>query len=263
MIVQEEFLKKLRTAFDLNIYEVKIWTALLSRGLATAGELSDISGVPRSRTYDVLESLEKKGFVLMKLGKPIKYLAIEPNEIVKRVKKVITQSVDEKIQSLDNVRSSKLFEEIQSLYSTGINHVDITLLSGAIRGRNNIYSHLDTMLRTAEKSVSLVTTSDGFIRKLPLLEKVAKKNKDIKIRVLTQLNKEAKDMIKKINPNIKIKETPDIHARFVIIDNKDLMFMVSDDKLTHESYDNSVWVNTPFFASALNNLFEQAWNKIK
>ena len=56
----------------LNLYEVKIWTALLSRGVSTAGELSDIANVPRSRTYDVLESLEKKGFIIMKLGKPIK-----------------------------------------------------------------------------------------------------------------------------------------------------------------------------------------------
>ncbi|MEK6816001.1 MAG: helix-turn-helix domain-containing protein, partial [Nanoarchaeota archaeon] len=81
MIVQESFLKKLRSAFDLNIYEVKIWTALLSRGVASAGELADISGVPRSRSYDVLESLEKKGFVIMKLGKPIKYLAVKPEEV--------------------------------------------------------------------------------------------------------------------------------------------------------------------------------------
>ncbi len=78
MIVQDTFLKKLRGAFDLNIYEVKIWTALLSRGIASAGELADISNVPRSRSYDVLESLEKKGFVIMKLGKPIKYIAIQP-----------------------------------------------------------------------------------------------------------------------------------------------------------------------------------------
>ncbi|MDP3765021.1 MAG: helix-turn-helix domain-containing protein, partial [Nanoarchaeota archaeon] len=33
----------------LNSYEVKIWTALLSRGVSTAGELSDIANVPRSR----------------------------------------------------------------------------------------------------------------------------------------------------------------------------------------------------------------------
>ena len=62
MLVKEEFLSKLRTYFGLNLYEVKIWTALLARGVATAGELSDIATVPRSRSYDVLESLEKKRF---------------------------------------------------------------------------------------------------------------------------------------------------------------------------------------------------------
>ena len=54
MIVKEEFLSRLRKIFDLNLYEVKIWTALLSRGTSTAGELSNISDVPRSRTYDIL-----------------------------------------------------------------------------------------------------------------------------------------------------------------------------------------------------------------
>ena len=72
MIVKEEFLSKLRTYFSLNLYEVKIWTALLSRGVSTAGELSDMANVPRSRSYASLESLEKNGFVVMKFGKPIK-----------------------------------------------------------------------------------------------------------------------------------------------------------------------------------------------
>ena len=89
MIVKEDFLSKLRQFFGLNLYEVRIWTALLSRGVSTAGELSDIGDVPRSRAYDVLESLEKKGFVVMKVGKPIKYLAVEPKEVVERVKKSI------------------------------------------------------------------------------------------------------------------------------------------------------------------------------
>ena len=63
MIVKEEFLNRLRKIFDLNLYEVRVWTALLSRGVSTAGELSNISDVPRSRTYDILENLEKKGFI--------------------------------------------------------------------------------------------------------------------------------------------------------------------------------------------------------
>ena len=76
MIVKEEFLSRLRKIFGLNLYEVRVWAALLSRGVSTAGELSDISNVPRSRTYDILESLEKKGFVILKLGKPIKFVAL-------------------------------------------------------------------------------------------------------------------------------------------------------------------------------------------
>src|SRR3989344_2056008 len=56
MIVKEDFLRKLKGAFDLNIYEAKIWAALLSKGVSSAGELADIGEVPRSRSYDVLET---------------------------------------------------------------------------------------------------------------------------------------------------------------------------------------------------------------
>src|SRR3989337_1255959 len=94
MILQRELLNKLKD-FGLNNYESKVWAALLSRGVSTAGELSDIANVPRSRSYDVLESLEKKGFVVMKLGKPIKYIAVPPSEAVERVKKRIKVQADE------------------------------------------------------------------------------------------------------------------------------------------------------------------------
>ena len=123
MIVKEEFLSKLRRYFSLNLYEVKIWTALLSRGVSTAGELSDIANVPRSRSYDVLESLEKKGFVVMKLGKPIKYLAVEPKEVVERVKKYIAKDSQEKMKKLDSLKGSEVLNELNALHSKGIDFV--------------------------------------------------------------------------------------------------------------------------------------------
>jgi len=49
MIIKEEFLSRLRKIFDLNLYEVKVWTALLSRGTSTAGELSNILKVLRRK----------------------------------------------------------------------------------------------------------------------------------------------------------------------------------------------------------------------
>ena len=103
MIVQKDFLNKLKD-FGLNSYESKLWIALLSRGVSTAGELSDISNVPRSTAYDVLESLEKKGFIVVKVGKPIKYLAVPPREVVERVKKRVVEEADQKNRILTNLK---------------------------------------------------------------------------------------------------------------------------------------------------------------
>src|SRR3990170_8095264 len=117
MIIKEEFLSRLRKIFDLNLYEAKIWTALLSRGVSTAGELSNISDVPRSRTYDILESLEKKGFVIMKLGKPIKFVALKPEEVIERVKKNLVIEANEKAKRLEKLKQEDVLKELSSLFS--------------------------------------------------------------------------------------------------------------------------------------------------
>ena len=271
MIVKEEFLNQLRQFFGLNQYEVRIWTALLSRGVSTAGELSEIGNVPRSRAYDVLESLEKKGFVVMKLGKPIKYVAVEPKEVVERVKKYMQMRTDEKVKTLDNLRGSDILSELTTLHTQGIQYIEPTDLSGAIRGRHNVYTHLETMIKNAQKSVVLMTTSKGLIRKVealkPTLEKLKKRNVDIKVAAnLTKESMEAANALSKIAD---VRMSDNISARFAIVDGKEVMFMVMDDKKVHPTYDIGIWANTPYFASALNELFEATWkdmqphNKVK
>ncbi len=74
MLIKQELINKIRDYFDLNVYETKVWLALLGKGIASAGEIASISRVPRSKTYDVLEKLEKKGFAIVKLSKPVKYI---------------------------------------------------------------------------------------------------------------------------------------------------------------------------------------------
>ena len=91
MIIKPELLNKVKYYFGLNIYEGKTWLALLSKGAASAGEIAELSGVPRSRTYDVLESLEKQGFVIQKLDKPVKYLAVKPDSVIEKLKSQVTR----------------------------------------------------------------------------------------------------------------------------------------------------------------------------
>lgn len=265
MIVKEEFLSKLRQYFGLNLYEVRIWTALLSRGVSTAGELSDIGNVPRSRAYDVLESLEKKGFVTMKLGKPIKYLVVEPKEVVERVKKLVNENAAYKVKRLDDLRGTDVLNELDLLHSQGIEFVEPADLSGAIRGRHNLYTHLELMIKGAQKSVVLMTTQKGFLRKVealkPELEKLNKKG--VKVRIAAPITKESIAAVQDISKVAEIKHISDINARFCIIDGKELLFMVLDDKEVHPTYDVGVWVNTPFFAGALEGMFDLTWKDLE
>ncbi len=265
MIVKDEFLSRLRKIFDLNLYEVKVWTALLSRGTSTAGELSSISDVPRSRTYDILESLEKKGFIIMRLGKPIKFVALKPEEVVERVKKNLMRGAKEKTQRLETLKGDEVLEELGVLFTKGIKFVEPSDLSGSLKGRQNLYNHLDMMVRDAEKTITIVTTAEGLNRKLEALmfslEKCKKRG--VKIRIAAPINgnniKVAKDF-KKIG---EIRNLEKINARFVIIDSNQLIFMLLDDEKFHPNYDIGVWINTEFFALALEQLFDLAWNEMK
>ncbi len=265
MIVKEEFLSRLRKIFDLNLYEVKVWTALLSRGTATAGELSSISDVPRSRTYDILESLEKKGFIVMKLGKPIKFVALKPEEVIERVKKNLVMQAKEKSKRLEQLKGDDVLGELSSLFVEGIKFIEPTDLSGNIKGRQNLYNHLDMLIREAQSTITLVTTVEGLNRKLeillPSLEKAKKRG--VKIRIAAPITPANQEVAKEFSQVAEVRNTDKIKARFCVIDGEQLMFMLLSDDKIHPSYDVGVWINTEFFAQALEQMFDIAWKDFK
>lgn len=264
MIVQKDFLNKLKD-FGLNTYESKLWTALLSRGVSTAGELSDIANVPRSRSYDVLESLEKKGFIIMKLGKPIKYIAVSPEEVLERIKKKLVTDSEMQVVLLDELKKSEVLGELNLLHSQGVELVEPTELTGSLKGRNNVYSHFDSMIKKAEKSVTIVTTTKGFLRKHDLFRNsiFKAKKKGVKVRILASLTKECKDAINNLKSHAEIRNLKDFEARFILIDGKELMFMLLNDAEVHPTYDTGIWINSGFFVSAMENMFTSLWQKSK
>ncbi|MBI2147291.1 TrmB family transcriptional regulator [Candidatus Woesearchaeota archaeon] len=262
MLVQKQLLNKLKD-FGLNTYETKLWTALLSRGVSTAGELSDIANVPRSRSYDVLESLEKKGFIVMKLGKPIKYLAVPPKEVIDRVKKRVVEDAKQQSELLEGIGNSDVLGELTLLYDQGVRLVEPTELSGSIRGRSSIYNHLGMMINNAQQSIVMVTTPTDFVRKVEAIKSALNRAKDrgVKLKILTSLTTETKKAAEQIKKIAEIRHTDSLSSRFCIVDGKEILFMLLDDTKVHASYDTGVWVSTPYFASSLSALFESEWKQ--
>ncbi len=256
MIINQQLVKQIKEYFSLNIYETKVWLALLGKGVASAGEIAELSGVPRSRTYDVLESLEKSGFAVMKLGKPVKYIAVKPNVIIEKLKSNTLKNADEKIKVLSKLKESKEYSELEQLYNVGIQPVKHEDISGAIKGKSTIYNHIKEILENAKKEVLICTSVDELMIKSRFYSQIFDRLNKENIKVKIALSGEERE-IKKANIKFKIKAKHlDIDARFYIADNDQILFIISKSNMPDEEI--AVWLNTPFFTSALSFMFEQA-----
>ena len=253
MLIEKELINKLRNIFDLNQYEVAIWVNLISKGVSTAGQLSDLSNVPRSRAYDVLESLEKKGFVVIKIGKPIQYIAVPPEEVINRVQKRVMISAEEKVKQLSNLKESDLIKQVNDLYENGIRTYSPTELSGAFRGRQNIYDQIESMIRKAQSNVKIVTTEEGMIRKLSVLKNVIKKanERGVKIQVKTPVTEKNRDEINKLSGLVEFKESTENEARYVIVDDQQALLLLLNDAELNPNYDVGIWVNSESISKVL------------
>lgn len=259
MIVSEDFLSKARSAFDLNEYEIKTWTALLSRGESTAGELAEISTVPRSRVYDILEGLTKKGYVVKKNSNPIRYKTVSPADALKAAKKNAQSNADAESSNLEKTKSTDIYKELDKMFRKGSEEIKPELV-GLVKGRRNIHAHLKAMVSDAKKSITIVSTKEGLLRKAAKLSSELKKAKDkgVAVRVVSTADASLPESLKSIAQMKKSKDA----ARFVIVDDKAVMFMMDHDDNVHESYDTGVLVNSPMFAKSFEQMFNNHWERL-
>jgi len=255
MIIKQELVKRIKEYFNLNIYETKVWLALLSKGVASAGEVAELSGVPRSRTYDVLESLEKRGFAIVKIGKPVKYIAVKPTEVVEKMKSKILIDAQDKVKSLATLKDTPEYGELEQLHTSGISPIKSHDITGSLKGRANVVSRIREILANAQKEVLICTTAMDFEDKgrviIPALEKLEKDN--IKIKVILSGDPEK---IKKLNIKYNLKaKTTESKARVFIADKKEVLFMVTPENSDEEM---GVWLQSNFFTESLNHIIEQS-----
>ena len=83
-MAKDRMVELLQDHFELNLYEARAYVALVAFGVLTPAELASVSEVPAPRTYDVLRSLEKKGFAISQPGKVNKYRPVHPTNILEK-----------------------------------------------------------------------------------------------------------------------------------------------------------------------------------
>jgi len=157
-----ELIESLRK-FGLNEYESKVYFAASRASPSSASNISRVSGVPRARVYDVLRSLEVKGFVAKKALKPIEYHALPLGAALNGIEKSKRETLDREIRELSRIK--KIVEKDLSGEQDSSQDTGAILLSG----RSRIHNFMLDAVRKS-KSVSITGNRQSLSRKKSLVD---------------------------------------------------------------------------------------------
>lgn len=250
----------------LNLYERKLWVALLSRGTATAGELSSLAKVPHSRTYDVLVGLAEKGFVLIQTTKPIKYVAIAPTESLERAKKKIKEDSDVSVERLAKMQGSTIVKELDRIFKHGIDMVEPGELTGSLRGRNALHNQLEMVFKGAKSNINILTSSAGLAdlhaRHADILKKAA--GRGVKIRIAAPIDKESSAAAAAFKGIAEIKKADGkIGGRFAVVDDNHVVLALTNDSEVHPTQDLALWTQSEHVAGdVMGPMFDAIWKSL-
>ena len=250
-----EYLQNL-IELGLNSYEAKVYLSILGKNSVTASVASKMSGVPRQRIYDILNSLQTKGLCHEKPGKVLKYKASEPK------KALISMLVDKnnKFQKQLEIQRELALKISKNLENGNkIEENEPMEFIEVYRNPNQILRKYDEMLLEAENEI-LNTAKLPYLQEKaePTYEKV-KNGIDVKFLIENNILKEKPKLIEAIFRLYGEKEN-----RF--IDSVPLKFTVFDGKkvsLTLPSENTNgivgVVIKNKNMAEAMRLLFYSLW----
>ena len=264
-LASQKVLDTLKT-LELNSYERKLYVTLLSKGTSTAGTLSELSGVPRSRAYDVLESLADKGFVVIQTNKPLKYVAVPPQEALERLKKKYEDTYKTMSERIDTIKKSEIISELNSLHKSGVKMSNPAEFTGTLKGRRAMHQQLETLLRNAEKNIYFLTSKDGLMELYENQNKLLRdaSKRGVNIKIAAPITKDNQRIIKDLGSFTQIKNTgkmKGLEGRLAIVDGKEIMMALTHEKEIHPTQDLHLWSQSNHIAkNVLEPLFEMVWD---
>ncbi len=235
-------------SIGLTDYEISIYLTLISKGPMDARELSEASGVPYSRIYNILTQLEKdKMWIIKEDSRPSRYFAKSPDEALIIAKKQYSDNF--------NDHSNKIIHTLTPIYQSHDTPIKIALY--VHRGRDVCINRALSLINLAKTSIYF--TSNEF----ELLELFFDDIKKARARGVTDIKllveakglevKNFKSLLKKYNTISEIRWRDQIFGSSVIIDEGEDAFIILSESffLKKMSYFGIVTDHVAFGPSSL------------
>ncbi len=209
-------------AIGLTDYEISIYLTLISKGPMDARELSESSGVPYSRIYNILTQLEKdKMFILREENtRPSTYFAKSPDEVLIIAKKQLNDKFD--------ANSNKIIHMLKPIYESHDTPIKIALY--VHRGRDVCISRCIDLISRAKNSLYFVAPYYEFLEVFydDVKKARARGVVDIKMLIEEEALKDAKFkvIIEKYSEISEIRSRNQVFGASVVMDEGEDAFII-------------------------------------
>ena len=239
--------KKSLENIGLTSYEIRSYTTLLKEREINASEISEKSGVPYSKIYEVLGTLEEKGWIGSDDSRPTKYFAKSPTTALETTK----QSVENEFLKNQSV----ILTELTSLYekSGTSEKPDIWVISGAM----NIVAKIMELVENCRSEVLIAIPQAGEEIVKQALPKLRQLNeKGVKITILTS-DKLDKESVKAISRIAKIKIKSGLFGGGIISDKRYVVILMGPEISGSKTTDIvAIWADHAGLAGFAKEYFE-------
>lgn len=124
----------------LTEYESQCFVALSRVPKATARDVSDMSDVPRSRVYDAVDRLHKRGLVDVQQSEPREYRAVSKESALDLLRENYGSTLEATDEALGQLHTSDELEESGAWAITDQDHVTDRITMLVEDGGNEIYA---------------------------------------------------------------------------------------------------------------------------
>ncbi len=157
-------LERVGDRFNLGEYEIDAYLAVLEHGQLTASEIADKTDIPQPRVYDTVRSLSDRGLVELRESRPMKIVAVDPQD------------------AFGNIRSSlaDLVDELEARYTAPARDTEAVSL---VKSRSTILRYVEEIITGAEFELALSLTPDLLRRFRDELETAVEKGVSVELIV--------------------------------------------------------------------------------
>jgi len=239
--------RKALEKIGLTSYEIKTYSALLKTGQINASDLSQKSGVPYSKIYEVLGTLEEKGWIGSDESRPTQYFAKPPSTAVENTR----QAQEAEFKN----NESAILKELTPLYeqSGTSERPDIWVLSGVVNIASKILEMVDSC--RDEVLIAIPKVAEDLAKEaLPKLRLLHDRGVDITILVSEDANSE---ILKALSRVAKVKIKNGLFGGGVISDKRYVVILLGEDLGTSGSTEAvAIWADHSGLAGFAREYFE-------